>query len=298
MNGTFQHDGQVERRAFAGAVRAIPAWQSNRPAKIGGYGALFDVLSVPLSTDDHDAVTFFEKIAPGAFDRTIAQKSDVRSLVNHDPNRPLGRTKNSTLRLWQDDRGLGYEVEPNPNTSIGRDAVALVDRGDMDASSIGFRVRRQDVRVDRDDAGNKRYVRIIRDLDLVDCGPVTFPGYADTTADTRTVREIIERMPMRVLEQISDGRSELREHLQQLADRGLPIPRSLLHADGSIGRMTQMRQRVQRAAAAGLMIPPGLLHRSTARDDMRARIQRMAAAGCRVPHPPHMGDKNPKAAFL
>ena len=71
---------------------------------------------------------FEEVIKPGAFTRALKEGQDVRALVNHDPNRVLGRTP-KTLTLSEDKEGLRVEIEP-PNTTIGTDTLESVRRGD------------------------------------------------------------------------------------------------------------------------------------------------------------------------
>ena len=75
---------------------------------ISGYAAVFNSRT---SIGDF----FDEVIAPGAFARTLSENSDVRALFNHNWDNVLGRTKNGTLKLEEDERGLKFEVEL-PNT--------------------------------------------------------------------------------------------------------------------------------------------------------------------------------------
>src|SRR3990167_9996895 len=88
-------------------VRAL----GDDPAKpvIAGYAALFNVLSEDLGG-------FRERIAPSAFSKSIG--GDVRALFNHDPNHIIGRSKAKTLRLAEDQKGLGVGGGP-PNTAAG-----------------------------------------------------------------------------------------------------------------------------------------------------------------------------------
>ena len=98
---------------------------------IEGHAAVFDSLSVELWG-------FFEEIAPGAFADSIEAGDDVRALFNHDPNYVLGRSRNGTLRLAEDEVGLRVEFEP-PDTQQARDVVTLIERGDVNQMSFALR---------------------------------------------------------------------------------------------------------------------------------------------------------------
>ncbi|STT63898.1 phage prohead protease, HK97 family [Klebsiella pneumoniae] len=54
----------------------------------------------------------------------------------------LGRTKSGTLVLSEDDTGLRFELTP-PNTQLGNDVLALVERGDLSGMSFGFRALKE-----------------------------------------------------------------------------------------------------------------------------------------------------------
>ncbi|MFQ5439684.1 MAG: HK97 family phage prohead protease [Paracoccaceae bacterium] len=123
-----------------------------------------------------------ERIMPGAFDRAIGDNGDdVRALFNHDPDHLLGRTGAKTLMLSSDDKGLRYEIDP-PDTNIGRDVMASIERRDLTGSSFSFIVLEETWRKD-DDANLE--IREVNDVQLFDVCPVTFPAYAATTADSR-----------------------------------------------------------------------------------------------------------------
>jgi len=87
---------KIERRTFT--VRDVEARQAeDGTMRLSGYAAVFNDSSVPLP--------FKESIAPGAFRKTLSETPDVRLLINHS-GLPLARTKNGTLTLTEDDRGL------------------------------------------------------------------------------------------------------------------------------------------------------------------------------------------------
>lgn len=125
-----------------------------------------------------------ERIKPGAFDRALREGHDARALFNHDPSNLLGRVGASTCRLAVDDIGLRYEIDA-PDTQAGRDAVTSIQRGDVPGSSFAFRATKA-VWIDEVRDGQEITIREIEDLDLGDVGPVTYPAYQATTADTRS----------------------------------------------------------------------------------------------------------------
>ena len=136
---------------------------------ITGYAAVFDKWSEDLGW-------FKERIAPGAFKETI-KTADVRALINHDPNLIIGRTKNDTLRLWEDDKGLAYEADL-PATTYAGDLRVSIERGDITQNSFGFRTIDDEWSED----GKKR---TLLEVQLFDVSPVTFPAYRQTKVKMR-----------------------------------------------------------------------------------------------------------------
>lgn len=145
--------------------------------KITGYAAVFDKPTELWSG-------FQEVVRPGAFAKTI-RESDVRALFNHDPNFVLGRNTAGTLRLWEDTKGLGYEIEP-PDTEFAKGLVESLRRGDISQSSFGFWVVKE--RRTEDNAAGVT-TRELLEVELQDVSPVTFPAYEDTQAMVRSARE-------------------------------------------------------------------------------------------------------------
>lgn len=153
----------------------IRAAGDGKPAMISGYSALFNQLSVVLYG------MFREQIAPGAFAETIAS-DDIRSLWNHNDDYVLGRNKNGTLRLREDEIGLYMEVDP-PDTQAGRDALISVQRGDVSQQSFMFDVQPEGDDWYEDPEG--QIIRTLKRLRLYEVSPVTFPAYPQTSAEAR-----------------------------------------------------------------------------------------------------------------
>lgn len=140
--------------------------------KISGYAAVFNALSDDLGG-------FRELIKPGAFAKTL-KESDVRALWNHDSNYPLGRVSAGTLRLWEDERGLGFELTL-PNTSTGRDLAESMARGDVREMSFAFTAIRDQWRTVENEAPQRDLVEVR----LYEVSPVVFPAYPQTSASVR-----------------------------------------------------------------------------------------------------------------
>ena len=150
--------------------------------RLTGYAALFNRLSVPLGG-------FREVIRSGAFAKGI-KNPDIRALWNHESGKVLGRQKNGSLQVWEDDKGLGFRVAI-PNTTWGRDATETIRRGDVDQMSFGFRVPKGGDRWTEPDGENKDALRELVDVELVEVSPVSFPAYPQTTV---TLRDLVLSM--------------------------------------------------------------------------------------------------------
>jgi len=193
---------KIERRTYV--VQDVEARQAEDGVmRLSGYAAVFNDASVPLP--------FKERIAPGAFRKTLNEMPDVRLLINHE-GLPLARTKNGTLTLTEDDRGLRFDAEL-ADTQEARDIYTLVQRGDVDQMSFAFRVIRQNWSKDKTE-------RTLTEVSLADgdVSVVTYPAYPTTSVEAR--KKIAD-----ALDAIKEGRKldedsikALRDYLSELLD--------------------------------------------------------------------------------
>jgi HK97 family phage prohead protease len=137
-----------------------------------GYGSIFNSRSENLGG-------FFEYISPTAISEETIEKSDVRALINHDPNLVLARSTAGNLSLSVDEKGLRYEFEI-PETSYGKDLSINMKNGNINQSSFAFTVGSDEWSTDEDGYD----IRTITSIDkLYDVSPVTYPAYSQAESD-------------------------------------------------------------------------------------------------------------------
>jgi HK97 family phage prohead protease len=154
-----------------GEVRATP---QGGETVISGYASVFD-------TPTELFPGFQEVVKPGAFTESLARGDTVTGLFNHDPNFPLASTPSKTLRLWQDDQGLGYEMRDAFTPTVRDLVVEPIRKGIVRGSSFGFVVEEETFERLSDGVD----LREIRSARLIDVSPVTFPAYPETEATVR-----------------------------------------------------------------------------------------------------------------
>lgn len=172
-------------RATSGLVVRAEGDEPGRTLE--GYAAVFNRWTeIESWWEGH----FLERLAPGAFDDTLAKRGDrVKVLFNHgfDPSigdKPLGKP----ARMEPDETGLWTET-PLDRTSYNDDLIESLRSGAIDGMSFRFRVTEEewkDTPDPSDDNPRGLPERTIKGLDLYEYGPVTFPAYEATTAGVRS----------------------------------------------------------------------------------------------------------------
>lgn len=132
---------------------------------------------------------FMERIAPGAFKKTMSENvGAMRCLFNHGKDPTLGLKSLGKIRsLEEDETGARYEVDLF-DTSFNRDLLPGL-KGEQYGASFRFRVLREDVdsrppRSDFNPEGIEE--RTITECMVREFGPVTFAAYQDATAGVRS----------------------------------------------------------------------------------------------------------------
>ena len=99
---------------------------------------------------------FIERICKGAFKKALKRNDDVKILLNHDPSRELGSTKQGNLELEEDNIGLKARA-----IITDKEVVDKARNGDLVGWSFGFTDREVENTIERG-----MPLRAVKDLNL------------------------------------------------------------------------------------------------------------------------------------
>jgi HK97 family phage prohead protease len=168
----------VEIRTFNTELTEVRAEGAGNGMTFGGFAWRYGEPSLPLP--------FTERIAPGAFTRTLKSKNDIRAYYNHNDELLLGSSRAKTLRI--DDRSEGGYVEIDlPETELGRSTAYHIRVGNITGMSFGFSTV-------RDAWSGDGAERTLNEVRLHEVSVVSgVPAYPTTTASVRNIRVIAKR---------------------------------------------------------------------------------------------------------
>ncbi|HEU4864978.1 MAG TPA: HK97 family phage prohead protease [Actinomycetota bacterium] len=156
---------------------------------------------------------FMERLVRGAFEKTFAEnRSSIRPLFQHGRDSYIGSKVLGPVEiLREEERGAYYEV-PLLDTAYNRELEPGLRAG-LYGASFRFRVMREEIvekpkRSDYNPDGLPE--RSIKEVELHEFGPVTFPAYDGATAGIRSLTDEF------VLQPYTRDRQRLRELLRYL----------------------------------------------------------------------------------
>jgi len=178
-------------------IRALEPADNNEMI-VEGRAIVYDS---PTVMYEIDGKKYYEVIQRGALDG--ADLKDVPFKYNHsDSVMIMARTRNKTLELIPDDKGLLIRAKL-ANTTAGRDLYELIRRGDIDKMSFAFTVA-EDV-YDRE----TRTRKIIKFKKIWDVSAVDTPAYPDTYIAARSYFEAQAEAERRAAEAAERRRKRL-----------------------------------------------------------------------------------------
>lgn len=178
-----------------GLVRAAAVGYELRDAEDGGMPTLHGHFAVFDQWTEINSIyegRFLERIAPGAFKKSIAENRDqMRILFQHGRDPQIGDKPLAPIEELGEDETGGYYAGRMLDTAYNRDLLPGL-RANLYGASFRFAVRREDFnRSPKRSAINPEALpeRTITDAVLMEFGPVTFPAYAGATAGLRSLTD-------------------------------------------------------------------------------------------------------------
>ena len=151
-DGVCQCDTELKHLTFETEIK------SDAQGVFTGYGSIFG------NEDQGNDI-----MKKGAFTKSLSKRpaSKVKMLYQHKTDEPIGIFTD----MYEDNKGLYVKGQLAMGTQKGREAYELLKMGALDGMSIGFKA-------DPDKQGyneNKRGVRTLKEVDLMEISLVTFP---------------------------------------------------------------------------------------------------------------------------
>lgn len=167
-----------------------------------GYAAVFNAW-----TDIRDQMGVYkERIAPGAFKRSIGQRTPVLQF-DHGTHPLFGSLPLGGISVLREDRnGLFVKARLSDNWLVEPVRDAIRDGG-VTGMSFRFRVIADEWGTDGD-----KETRTIKEVELLELGPVVFPAYEQTSVAVRSLVGVLD----------DEQRAELARELVAVIHRAVP----------------------------------------------------------------------------
>ena len=145
-------DTEIKKVIFESEVK------SDAKGVFTGYGSIFG------NEDQGNDI-----VAKGAFTKSLNERpaSKVKMLFQHKTDEPIG----VFTEIYEDQKGLFVKGQLAMGTQKGRETYELLKMGALDGMSIGFKADPQKQGYNE----NKRGVRTLKEVDLMEISLVTFP---------------------------------------------------------------------------------------------------------------------------
>lgn len=170
---------------------AIDGWQNVEfqvRAVEDGDGMTFEGYAAVFDTDSDGPIPGWgvERIAHGAFKRSLGTKRDIKMFLNHNSDLVLASRDAGTLELKEDEIGL-LARSRFIDTTVGIDTSKNVRAGNVSKMSFGFTP--DEFKQRKDGIEGTIHTRVA----LWEVSPVTsWPAYAATSATVRHLAEAID----------------------------------------------------------------------------------------------------------
>lgn len=199
---------------------------------LNGYAVVWNSWSNPLK-DKRSGKFYIERISENAFDESI-ETEDIRATYNHMGSFILGRTKNNTLVLEKDEKGLKFEIKLNPEDTDHQNIFQRAKRQDLDGMSFEFIVKKEK----QEPINLKAYKRTIESGKLIAVNPVVTPAYSSSILEVRSEVDAVEELNRKVKEtepkeEPKENKAEPKENKEENKEENKNKKEELLEKDSN-----------------------------------------------------------------
>jgi HK97 family phage prohead protease len=198
-----------------------------------GYAAVFNRESKLLNEGKG---IFRELIKPSAFDKVLKRVDlDYILTVNHDKDKLLARSKSGTLNLSIDEVGLKFTASM-PNTTLGKDTIEQIERGDLAECSFIASVPTNKIKRGKGKDGVMRHI-VEEVSDLRDVSIVARGAYGDKASLSELVKRSVDIITGQVTAQKAIPlREELKREYCRLSKK---------HETNGVLTMTEIKRKYE-----------------------------------------------------
>lgn len=197
---------------------------------VRGFAAVYDS---PWNDVLVEQMGYVESIARGAFRKALGRAGNVPLLREHRRHDMLATTRNKSLRLKDEAKGLYFEADL-PKTQLGNDTLEQIKRGDVWGMSYGMATTAGDSTFTRTTTPPKRTINNIQRL--LDVTLTYEPSYEAATVELRSQGFVA--IPMQEIfdgaeEQIEEAAGETSSHdVSHFIARRRALEQSILEQGG------------------------------------------------------------------
>ena len=128
---------------------------------------------------DENGNKFVEQIMPKTFERAIGKNEDILCLLNHEPNRKLGSTRDGNIELFEDNIGLRAICE-----IADAEVIQKAKESKLRGWSFGFEAIKEHEEAVSDNL-KRRFIDEMNLLEVSIIDDKKIPCYVGTSIETR-----------------------------------------------------------------------------------------------------------------